>query len=360
MLRTLLLASLALAGCYHPTFDDGAFHCGPSMLCPPGLSCGADQLCHTADGAPGPFAGNGMLGPLDLTGMSGMVVLDTENGQISAGGTVLVAANSPGFQNVPQGGSAPAVGLFNFSTLVVPSSVTLKPSTSSNSVLALAASDTLTINGTIDWSGFGVSLGGAAGGAGTDPQSVGGAGAAGAGTAGGGGGGHHDAGTTGTSSGGAGGQAYGNDDLTPVYTGSGGGGGGTTRGGNSGGAVVLLGATVVMGGTIDVRGIAGDPASGTSAGGGGGGSGGAVLISGGTVTLNPGHDLILTGGKGGAGRDAGGSPVPISGGDGSAGRALVAADVLKFGSGTTTVTSQPPFATVVQQGPSSAPRRFPR
>src|SRR5262249_47500319 len=156
-----------------------------------------------------------------------------------------------------------------------PSGVTLQPDSASNSVLALAATGQLVVAGKIDWSGFGVSLGGSPGMPGNDSlQGVGGGGAAATvDGAGGGGGGYHDAGNSGmpAAGGGAGGSTYGSNDLMPVYTGSG--GGGATKGaqgGNSGGAVALFATDLVISGSIDVHGLAGKDATMNGGGGGGG------------------------------------------------------------------------------------------
>src|SRR3954447_25831813 len=189
-MRRLAWLTLLLAGCYHPTFDDGAFQCGPANSCPPGLECGSDQICHSPGAGARPFVGDGKLGALDLTGRTGVVLVNTETGEITAGADVLRPAGMPGFANVSQGTNAPHAGIFSFSTLTIPSGVTLRPDSASNSVLALAATGKLEVAGKIDWSGFGVSLGGSPGMAGDDSiQSVGGGGAAAAGGGGGRGGG---------------------------------------------------------------------------------------------------------------------------------------------------------------------------
>jgi hypothetical protein len=49
-MRHLLVASLLLAGCYNPTFHDGALKCGPDTpRCPDGYHCAQDNTCW-ADG----------------------------------------------------------------------------------------------------------------------------------------------------------------------------------------------------------------------------------------------------------------------------------------------------------------------
>ncbi len=149
---------------------------------------------------------------------------------------------------------------------------------------------------------------------------------------GGGGGGHNGAGQVGgglASFAGAAGAAYGVNDIPTVLVGgSGGGGGGRSSGaftqggggGGGGGVVRVLGSTIRVTGTIDVRGGAGGngttPPSGNGASGGGGGAGGSVWLSAGvTPTISPGT-VLLTGGAGGALIITG---PPFTAGDGGAG-----------------------------------------
>ncbi len=40
----------SVGGCFSPKFDDGTITCGPNGECPPDLKCGADLLCHSANG----------------------------------------------------------------------------------------------------------------------------------------------------------------------------------------------------------------------------------------------------------------------------------------------------------------------
>jgi len=46
-IRTILLAALVSAGCYHPTFTSD-IACGAAGECPPGTSCGNDSKCHAS------------------------------------------------------------------------------------------------------------------------------------------------------------------------------------------------------------------------------------------------------------------------------------------------------------------------
>ena len=46
--RAWLVVSVLFVGCFSPKFEDAALTCGPSQLCPPGLACGDDGLCHVA------------------------------------------------------------------------------------------------------------------------------------------------------------------------------------------------------------------------------------------------------------------------------------------------------------------------
>ncbi|MDB4967908.1 MAG: hypothetical protein JWN44_3597, partial [Myxococcales bacterium] len=224
MSRSLAFVAVLLstAGCFHPDVADGDFVCGAGGLCPSGFSCGGDHFCRrmavgASDMSGGAFAGDGTLGAFDLTGMSGLVECNTENGEIKltpSGGTamIVVAAGQAGFQHLSQTrAGAPAVGLWNFTSVLIPKSITVRPQSASKSIFALASTTTMSIAGTLDWRSFG-GFGGLAATAGDDRmQMVSGGGLAGTGASGGGGGGHRDDGKPGAPApnGGGGGMTYG-------------------------------------------------------------------------------------------------------------------------------------------------------
>ncbi len=220
----------------------------------------------------------------------------------------------------------PPDGVFNFTTVNIPSGVTVtfKKNTSNTPVYMLATGDVI-IAGTIDVRGTSTtnSTGTApgAGGAGGYDGGFGGAtglpGGNGLGPGGGGGGpttqnryggggGFGSVGGTAGANYGAGGPAYGNPSLVPLIGGSGGGGcaGSTTSscfgGGGGGGAILIASSgTITVTGSITANGGEGYDAA-------GGGSGGAIrlianTISGnGTITAQGGE--LIHSNKGGEGR----------------------------------------------------------
>lgn len=244
--------------------------------------------------------------------------------------------------------TVPESGVFNFTTVTIPSGVTVTfKRNSKNTPITILASGDVLINGTIsvngsDGSGIvpgqggsGGFMGGYAGvnnmegrrgegpgpGTGGKPYTTntyygGGGGGGGFGAAGATGG----SGSTGVSA--AGGSAYGNASLLPLIGGSGGGGGGGNNsykggaGGGGGGAIVIASSgTITVNGTVTANGgKGGNSESSPGGGGGGGGSGGAVrLIS---TTLAGTGTVKATGGSGGSGGGGWAGP----GGNGGAGR----------------------------------------
>lgn len=353
-MRRLALVALALAGCFSPRLTDGGFLCGPGGLCPAGTRCSAvDGRCHAGPGPAGdmagvesgdlslggsfdlasvdlagqPFFGTGVLGDLDLSKVSGTVHCNTETGEmiVDAGSVSVVHAGQAGFAHLSQSGGPP-VAVWNFRDVTIPAGVVLKPSSSSVSALVLAATGTMTIAGTIDWSGYGGLGGGPGLGGGNRQSGVPSAGGGAYGTDGSGGGGAGYA-TSGTAGGGvapgSAGMSYGTMDLAVLHFGSGGGGGGNAgggAGGNGGGAVALLGRSIVLSGKIDVSALDGAPGGSGVSGGGGGGSGGSLLVSTDNLLLDTGHQLSAKLGHGGAAGAGGG----FAGGDGAMGRIYVA------------------------------------
>jgi hypothetical protein len=374
LLRALAAAAL-LAGCYNPKINDTDFKCGPNNICPMGFSC-VNGLCFQAahaaqvDLSVGAFTGNCGLGNVDLTGMSGALFFDTESGavtltQLGDAGTanmMVVTAGASGFQKVHQGMPGapvgPDVAVWSFQSLTIPSSVAVQPTTSSKSVLGLAACKDMTIQGNINWKGYG-GFGGLPGLAGSDrnsgvPMAAGGGG--GMDGSGGGGGGHRVKGGNGMGpTGGAGGASYGTPELTPIQVGSGGGGGGSmgttgAGGGTGGGAVALFANKLTVSGIIDVSGSDGakiDPTVTMASGGGGGGSAGSILLSGNQVIMDSGHSLVAAGGVGSAGISGG-----MPGGTGSEGRIWIGAYMFS----TTGPLVSNPTATQAQAPVTTFPR----
>jgi hypothetical protein len=325
------------AGCYRPHIGNGAFVCGPNNLCPSGYTCNTGlMLCESKSGNALDLGSSGALftgalGAPPITG-AGTLLVDTHTGEIdvvdSMGAkTTVVTPGSTGWVRMPQAGG-PDLSIWSFSSLTIPSTVTVKPnSESGDDVPVFASSSNIELDASVNWRGYGGS-GGLANQPGT--SRVGGAatiyaGQPGMNDDGGGGGGYANDGQSGAGTGGGvGGVSFGTLDLLPVLVGAGGGGGGGVggSGGLAGGGVafVALGTLTLssMSGTtsIDVSGNDGTAASTlTSGGGGGGGSGGSILLSGAQVNLRNGYVLNAAGGKGGAPGTTGNK-----GGNGSDGR----------------------------------------
>lgn len=285
----------------------------------------------------------------------------------------------------------PENGIFNFTTVNIPSGVTVtfRRNTANTPVIILATGN-VTIAGAIDVSGSASTPAGAAGdgnlgddgvpgrgGPGGQDGGRGGPSGAGAATRGGnglgpGGGsaglltGGNDVGCGGTlSTGGGGGgfgagggnagafangnptysrggAAYGTSQLLPLIGGSGGGGGGGNSGfggsggGGGGGALLIASSgTINITGSIVARGGASGAVSGASSGGtGGGGSGGAIRLLGTTISGNG----TLNAAAGDSGSSTSGC---FNGGNGAVGRIRLEAENF-----TRTASSTPPFPTV--------------
>lgn len=354
-----LVALVAVAGCYSPQINDGDFQCvAPQNLCPSGFACVAGHCYRSStqlDLSAGTFAGTGLGGALTLDDTAtGSLTFNPDTGEVRftpSGGTamVMVMAGQPGFDRLTQPSGGPTIGLWSFTTVSIPAGVTVTPAGTGNALFGLAATDTMTVRGTIDWRGFG-GVGGLprmAGGSRSSGVSSGGGGASDdpSGSGGGGAGYASDGMAGGGTSPGSGGAHYGSADLTPVHAGSGGGGGAGPSGalpgggGLGGGGVVLVGHTITIGGTIDISGNPGksaDASSTAAAGGGGGGSGGSLLISADTLTLEASHSLRARGGTHGNGAAGGGR-----GGDGADGRIAVDYGKLMFTGAATTIVAMP-------------------
>lgn len=348
----LAVVAIVVGGCYAPRVTDGQYTCGQSMLCPRGFDCvGGRCIASGADlGGAGDMASamasdlwDAGLGDLDLSADSGIVEIDTETGRIELlGNRVIVEPNAKGFRILNQDHAVRA-GTFSFRRVVIPATVTVRPTSSSTAAMVIAASQLITINGTVDWTGRGA-FGGArtVDGSAASPDVGGGGGRAladGSGS-GGGGGGHAVDGTKGAgTSGGKGGNAYGSAMVVPLHVGAGGGGGGGVEpagvggvGGSGGGAVALLTlGELHVAGKINVSGNPGRSGGGNGtapSGGGGGGAGGSLALSAAQLTLEAGHELRALGGAGGAPQTTGGK-----GGDGSVGRIWLGHDTITIAGG---------------------------
>ena len=234
--------------------------------------------------------------------------------------------------------AVPTSGTFNFTTVNIPSGVTITfTRNSTNSPLTILASGDVVIAGNINIDGQTATANGAgalggpggssggAGGYGFDqsfsgvpgdgPGGGGGGGGVPTGIAGaGGGGGFGSAGGTGQNAGslnGVAGPKFGAATLLPLIGGSGGGGGGTINnargggGGGGGGAILIASSgTITLSGTIFARGGSGSLIN-TSSGGGGGGAGGGVRLIANTLTGT--GTINASGGGGGCYQSCGGT-----------------------------------------------------
>jgi hypothetical protein len=295
-------------------------------------------------------------------------------GLLVAAGFLLLAPSGVGAQTFNSGSTGadgpfnpttsttltlPPSGVFNFTTINIPSGVTVTfTRNAANTPVILLATGNVTINGTIDVNAQPAAAfgrpgrggpGGFDGGAGADGVTTGGGGAglgagggAGGSTAGsgGGGGGFGTAGTSGSGSGGVAGAAYGSPALRPILGGSGGGGGATVAasasgggGGGGGGAILIASSTSIAvnsGSTIRADGTNGGDSCGQSAncGAGGGGSGGAIRLIAPTISGN--GQLLARGGTYG---------YPYNAGTGASGRIRVEATTLTYTGVTTPVAT---------------------
>jgi hypothetical protein len=241
-------------------------------------------------------------------------------GGFSSGSTGADGAFAP---TTSQTISVPASGVFNYTTVTIPSGVTITYlANAANVPLTILASGDVQITGTLKVSGqdgnptgFG-GIGGPGGGRGGNGGVNLSSGTNGDGPGGGKGGLVSTGSPANCSNGGAGGagfqvpgagslggSVYGTKNLIPLIAGSGGGGGcgasndvGTGGGGGGGALLVASSTTITIGGagTISAKGGAGGSKAGSDASG-GGGSGGAVRLVANTIT---GQGVIdITGGS---------------------------------------------------------------
>ena len=260
-----------------------------------------------------------------------------------SGSTGLDGAFSPTTSQTIQ---VPESGTFNFTTINIPTGVTVTYTRNSkNMPVTILATGDVTIQGTINVAGGGGLTSGAGGrgapggydggsagfgfdtfvGASADGPGGGGGGGSTNGTSlsGGGGGGYASTGVNGGvqtgAVAGAGGPKYGSSTTLPLIGGSGGGGGGALSGshggagGGGGGAILIASSTTIsFTGTINGAGGAGVGANVNLGGGaGGGGSGGAIRLIANTITGA--GSLNVGGGNAGAASNA----LPAGGGGGA-------------------------------------------
>jgi hypothetical protein len=233
--------------------------------------------------------------------------------------------------------AVPASGTFNFTTVNIPSGVTITfTRNATNKPLTILASGDVVIAGIINIDGQSATTngvgalggpGGSNGGAGgygfdqsfsgVPGDGLGGGGGGIGNTTGvagaGGGGGFGTAGQAGQNAGslnGVAGQKFGATTLLPLVGGSGGGGGGTINnarggGGGGGGGAILIASSgsITLSGTIFARGGNGSLIN-TSSGGGGGGAGGGVRLI--ANTLSGTGTINVNGGTGGCFQSCGG------------------------------------------------------
>jgi hypothetical protein len=276
----------------------------------------------------------------DQTFPSGTTVaIDTDTGEISAPGTFIRPANTPGMDNgsgifwftQSQGISLPDLSIFGMASLTVPMDTVVI--VQGEAALVIYAAGDVTIHGVLSapakgaasgpggYKGGMPALGGEAcfGGEGLGgtsfPACESGGGGGGSGAAGGTGG---DTVCYASISPGAAGAAVSNPTLVPLYGGCGGGGGGygpapKSAGGGGGGAIQISASGVIsVIGVINAPG-AGGRGSGIYSAGGGGGSGGSILLEGAGVMVS--GMLAANGGGGGGG---GGYYPPAAGQNGQA------------------------------------------
>jgi hypothetical protein len=274
----------------------------------------------------------------------------------------------------------PESGVFNFTTINIPTAVTITYTRNSkNTPVTLLATGDVTIVGTISVSGAGGLTnggggrggpggydGGAAGfgfdtfvGATGDGPGGGGGGSSTNGTtlSAGGGGGYASAGANGGvqtgAVAGAGGPKYGSSTILPLIGGSGGGGGGAVSGnhggsGGAGGGAILIASSTSINFTGTINSTGGTGAFGSAGGAsGGGGSGGAIRLIANTITGF--GSLNVTGGS------PGGQSTFPGGGNGGAG--FVRVEAFNFSSftpsvPTNSITMALPNPVTIPNGPT--------
>jgi hypothetical protein len=367
---TLAVASAAIAAC--SPFGGGAFSCDEDVQCGAGGQCEPNGFCSFPDPdcdsgrsygeASGPLSGVcvGEEPPIDapvtdfdarpidaMNAPDATCIVDgfslcTEAAvpALTFGTETLDTANDPRCVVRPQPGGGADMCLIYATAITVPAGATL--TVIGGRPLALAASGTIQIDGTIDAGSTDGRTGpaaddGSCGSFGANPEVDGGGAGGGAGgsfAAAGGNGGEGDTdqssgspgtalpGTTNPAAGGTPGNLRGG--CRGQTGGDEGGGGGSGDGGDpgsSGGAVWVLALGEVRvngGGAIGVTGAGGEPGE-TQSGGGGGGSGGLIRIAAPAITIAGTLSAVGGGGGGGGARILSGPTYNITGSPGLAG-----------------------------------------
>jgi hypothetical protein len=297
-----------------------------NTTCP--LGCGDTPTPHCKGFFPSGAVTNADLtvaGTADIT-IAANAVLNTDNGTIDNVRGATGDATMPDLKGGVNFRIVNNVAIFNFSSLTVPTGVTL--TLKGAHAVALVATTDINIVGVVDargYTGTTLCMGGAAGpgggiGAATSNGAGMGGGTKGTGSgsygSGGGGGGFGDVGGRGGNIsgavGGAAGGVYGNATLAPLIGGSGGGSSSAGNGGGGGGAVQLVaGGKIVIGTGAAVGGVNAGGCGGIGgyfgSGGGGGGSGGAIIVEAPVVQIAAKGVLAANGAGGGTGGGAQGS-----------------------------------------------------
>jgi hypothetical protein len=339
-----------------------------SRFCPLGCVTSPSTMCRELVPSNGISKTFLTSGKDDLVVSSGTVTINSDTGQIIG----LSTSITPVLGKVTQTNGL-SIRVLGFKSIQIRSGATVN--VVGPNALALMASGSVSIEGTINVTGVGSTPGPGGGqGATSTSTTAGGPGAGNNGSTfaissptlnlvgGGGGGGHGGYGGEGghgvygvySANGGLGGKPHGDKELTPLSAGGGGGlGGGSSGGvggdgGGGGGAIQVVSAVSITIGKgsglsgINAGGGGGGAASAVERGGGGGGGGGAILLEAPEVTLLAGGTIAANGGGGGGGSGAttgakpgsageleakvtaGGTPSSQGGkgGDGAAGTAL--------------------------------------
>ncbi len=363
-MRWAWCAVISLSACYSPNFAGGAPCDLTTKTCPTGQTCvasggGNGGICMSDRGGTtdpdggtmssdgGTCLGGHLLGSVCLsTAPAGPVTLTAVAGPINSG----AVASGGCTEMVPQAGG-PALCVIAGTTIDIPAAVTIRAfAVSQNAAdtgthpLVLVATDSITIEGTIDvashvndtlaggipalGAGARTAVGCAATGLdGTMGKPVGGSSNDSYGGGGGAGGSYGSLGGAGGSGGNNNNIGHGNPVLGTVPNllvggcpggtgGTGDGGLGAGAGGNGGGAVYLLaGKSITITGKINASGAgggAGGPGNFSSGGGGGGGSGGMIGFEAPSVAIMTGAAVYANGGGGasGSGQNQGDSGSP--------------------------------------------------
>lgn len=320
------------------------------------LGCSADGTAHCKVVVPsGLLASTTVPAGLLAAKLQDLTVFDTTNGKIDRRGATPALVRDGnvdparaelvgdiGFELLLDPVTGKQMAVWSFASLDLASGATVR--FLGSYPVAFVVGGTTTLRGVVDlhaFDGNGVCSGAQAGPGGL-PGGISGEGAGGGSTAesGAGGGGHCSTGGPGGGpKPGLGGRA--SFAISGASVPRGGGGGGNAGGGGGGGAIQIVAPAIVIGGGagpggIDAGGCGGKP--GTGGPGGGGGAGGTILLEAGTVTVETNGHLSAMGGGGAAGNgiaggaaellDPGGGGGSGAGAGGSGGKGSGAGDLV--------------------------------